>query len=541
MADPAQQVRDWLAEYDTPDASVAHLLCDRHDGAGVAVTEVGADLSARHLTYAELARRSRAVAAGLARMGVGPGDHVATLMGKGCDLAVAVLAIWRLGAVQVPLFTAFAPSAIALRLGDSAARVVVCDDDQRPKLDAGPDIAADAPWRVVTTGPAPARPGETTLTALAEAEGAGEGEEAAAVGGGAPFILLYTSGTTGPPKGVQVPVRALAAFHSYHHYGLDVTGGDVFWNAADPGWAYGLYHGLVGPLLAGHATLQLRAGFDPELTLDVLETFGVTNFAAAPTVYRSLRSTLKTLPPEIAVRRLSSAGEPLNPDVVDWARDVFGVAVHDHYGQTELGMCAGNHNHPDAAAGLKPASMGTGLPGFEVRVLEPLEDTEAPAGAFGRVAVDVAASPAMWFTGYRNDPAVAAGRFSPDRRWYLTGDTGSRDAQGHLFFSSRDDDVIVTAGYRIGPFDVESALLQHPAVAETAVYGVPDELRGQIVAANVVLHEGVAASEELAEELKKTVKARFAAHAYPRRITFVARLPKTPSGKIQRVRLRRGR
>ncbi|MDA0563486.1 AMP-binding protein [Streptomonospora sp. S1-112] len=530
MPDPAQHVRDWLAAYDSPTAAVAHLLCERHPRDRVALTEIGPDLDSRDLTYGELADRSAALAAGMAAAGIGRGDHVATLLDKGTDLAVTALAVWRLGAVHVPLLTAFAPTAIAHRLAHPAAKLVVCDDDQRAKLES-------APGRLIaTTGPT-AHPGDHTLESLTALGAGAPPPRPAAVGGSAPFLLLHTSGAAGGARAIPVPVRALAAFHAYHHYGLDVDADDVYWNTADPSGTYGLYHGLISPLLAGHRTLHLRAGFDPELTLDVLATYEVTNLAASPTVYRTLRATLKTMPPEIAVRRLSSAGEPLSADVVDWAADAFGVAVRDHYGQTELGMCVGHPNHPGLTDEPAPDSLGIALPGWTVTVLEPVADEEAPPGAFGRIAVDTKASPLMWFTGYADAPTATAARFTPDGRWYLTGDTGTRDRQERLYFASRDDDAILTSGYRIGPFDVESALLEHPAVAEAAVYGVPDDLHGQLVAATVVLHEGLEGDDRLAEELRETVRTRFAAHAYPRRITFADHLPRSPSGKIRRTRL----
>ncbi|RNL81815.1 AMP-binding protein [Halostreptopolyspora alba] len=532
MSDPARQVRDWLSTYEDPTTSVAFLLCDRHPADAVAVTEVGPDLHPREVTFGELGQRSAALAAGMAEAGVAAGDHVATLMGKGIDLTVTALAIWRLGAVHVPLFTAFAPSAIAFRLRHSGARLVVCDADQRAKLDPGEDVPAEAPWEVATTAAAPQRPGDHTLDSLSGA--GGSAPTPVATGGDAPFILVHTSGTAGPPRGVPVPVRALAAFHTYHHFGLGITDDDVFWNTADPAWTYGLYYGLVSPLLAGHRSLQLRAGFDPELTLEVLATFGVTNFAAAPTVYRTLRATVKTMPVDIDVRRLSSAGEQVSPDVVEWAQDAFGVTVLDHYGQPELGICAGDQ--PTGEGGT--AGAGRPLPGWEVTVLEPTADEEAPPGTLGRVAVDTTKSPLMWFEGYRDSPDATAVRFSPDGRWYLTGDTATRDRDGHLTFATRDDEAILTSGFRVGPYDVEAALLHHPAVSETAVYGLPDELRGEVVAASVVLREGVSAGDDLTEELRETVRTRFGEHAYPRRITFVDQLPKSPSGKIRRSRLR---
>ncbi|GAB3440347.1 acyl-CoA synthetase [Streptomonospora sediminis] len=536
MPDPAQQVRDWLATYDSPTASVAELLCDRHPRDRVALTEIGPDLTTRDLTYGELADRSSALAAGMAAIGIQQGDHVATMLGKGIDLAVSALATWRLGAVHVPLLTAFAPSAIAHRLTHPATRLFICDADQRPKLDPGPDLPAQADRHIATTATAPLRTGDHTLDSLTRL-GAGAPAPETAVGGSATFALMHTAGSAGPAKGIPVPVRALAAFHAYHHYGLDVTDDDVYWNTADPGGAYGLYHGLISPLLAGHRTLHLRAGFDPELVLDVLASHQVTNLAASPTVYRSLRAILKTLPAEIAVRSLSSSGEPLGPDVLAWARDVFGIPVRDHYGQTELGMCAGHPGHPDLAAEPRTDSLGAALPGWSTTVLEPVADEEAPPGAFGRIAVDTKASPLMWFTGYVNAPTATAARFTPDGRWYLTGDTGTRDREGNLYFSYRDDDAILSSGYRIGPFDVETALLEHPAVQEAAVYGIPDDLHGQLVAATVVLREDTPADDSLAEDLRDIVRTRFATHAYPRRITFADQLPKSPSGKIRRSRL----
>src|SRR5690606_25958243 len=344
--------------------------------------------------------------------------------------------------------------------------------------------------------------------------------------------------TTGTPKGVPVPLRGLAGMHAYQELGLYHTDDDVFWNAADPGWAYGLYYAVVGPLATGRRSLLLRAGFSPELTWNVLSRFGVTNFAAGPTVYRALRNSGLPVPGDLRLRRCSSAGEPLTPDVVTWAERALGVPVRDHYGQTETGMVVANAWHPDLVAAIKPGSMGRPLPGWRVEVLAADSDEVVPTGEQGRVAVDVPASPLMSFTGYRDAPERTAERFSPDRRWYYTGDVATKDADGYLTFGSRDDDVILMAGYRIGPFEVESVLAQHPAVAEAAVVGEPDELRGEVVVAHVVTRPGTETGDELAAELQQLVKTRLAAHAYPRRIHFVSELPKTPSGKIQRFLLR---
>ncbi len=507
------QVEQWLATYDAVDADVAHLLVDRHDPDAVAFTVVDVDgqggLVVASVTYGELADASKRFATALAAMGVGRGDTVGVLMGKRVELVIALLAIARLGAVYVPLFTAFATPAIEMRVRAGDTRVVITEPSQVSKL---------APIDGITAVVA----GEQFDLLVAESEPIAE---SMAIGGDGTLILLFTSGTTGAPKGVPVPAKALAAFHCYMHYGLDVADDDVFWNAADPGWAYGLYYGVLGPLAVGRPNILLHAGFSPELTATILTELGVTNFAAAPTVYRSLSKD-----PRIAgftLRRASSAGEPLTPDVIGWAREALGTEVRDHYGQTEHGMFINNHWHPDIAQPLVPGSMGTPMPGFAAGIVN------------GQIAIDVDASPLMFFTGYLDAPEKTAARFTEDGRWYLTGDTGRVDDEGRFFFTARDDDVIIMAGYRIGPFDVESVLITHPSVIDVAVVGRPDELRGEVLEAFVVLADGVDGSDELERELQELVKTGFAAHAYPRTVHFVDSLPKTPSGKIQRFILRK--
>lgn len=530
-----------LETYDRPRACAAELLCDRHPADAVAFTVIEPDLSGRDLTFGELRELSARFAAGLAGIGVGEHDRVATMMGKSAELVIALLGIWRLGAVHVPLFTAFAPPAIALRTVGNGTKVVITDAVQRPKLPGGgkndTDFPADPGWRIVTTGAATGD--DVAFDALL---GHPPLDTAVAAGGDGTLIELFTSGTTGRPKAVPVPIRALAALRMYAERGLDQRPDDVFWNAADPGWAYGLFYAVTAPLALGQRSLLLHAGFDAALAWRVLEELGVTNFAAGPTVYRALRNSGIPPPDGLRLRCCSSAGEPLPPDVITWAQRELGLPIHDHYGQTELGMVVGNAWHPSIRAALRPGSMGRQLPGFRVVVLRADADEIADPGERGRVAVDCAISPLMWFTGYRDAPERTRERFSPDRRWYYTGDMAAKDADGYLTFASRDDDVILMAGYRIGPFDVESALLAHEAVAEAAVIGAPDELRGEVVVAYVVPRPGEAGSQRdrdlLAAELQQLVKTRFAAHAYPRAVYFVDELPKTPSGKIQRFLLR---
>ena len=508
------QIDDWLAVYDTADSDAAYLLVDRHDPARVAFTqiEVGADgeLLTEDLTYGQLADQSRRLATALAARGIGRGDTVGVLMGKRSELVVSLLAIARLGAVYIPLFTAFATPAIEMRLTGGAAKLVITEPSQVDKvkglegvdkLVAGPEFDA----------------------LIADSEPLAE---SVAVGGDGMLVLLFTSGTTGNPKGVPVPVRALAGFHAYMHYGLDVSDDDVYWNAADPGWAYGLYYGILGPLATGRPNLLLHAGFSPEVFVKVLGELGVTNLASAPTVYRSLSNN-----PSITgfgLRRASSAGEPLTPDVVSWAVGALGCEVRDHYGQTEHGMFINNHWHDDVRQPVIPGSMGFSMPGFTCGIER------------GEIAIDTAASPLMWFTGYLDAPEKTAERFTgPDRTgWYLTADAGRQEDDGRFYFTARDDDVIIMAGYRIGPFDVESVLITHPSVIDVAVVGRPDQLRGEVLEAFCVLADGVVGDDALEQELQVLVKEGFAAHAYPRAVHFVEELPKTPSGKIQRFKLR---
>ena len=526
------------AEYRAEDACAAELLCDRHPADAVAFRVIDAELAVREVTFADLTARSRRVADALASKGVGPGDAVGVLMGKSADLPAILLGIWRLGAVQVPLFTAFGRPAIDLRLRGSDAKVVVADAGQTEKLLPEPGTATPD-WQVIQIGgELPAAPGWTLLGDLLAAAPERPAAAPARVGPEGVLVLLFTSGTTGTPKAVPVPLRALAAMERYLLDALDLREDDIFWNAADPGWAYGLYYGILGPLALGHASILLHAGFSPKLTWQVLERFGVTNFAAAPTIYRALRAETPAGDGPVRLRCASSAGEPLTPEVVSWSREALGVEVRDHYGQTELGMTVGNCWRADLRAPVVRGSMGYPLPGWSAVVLADDADEVAPAGTVGRLAIDTEHSPLLWFTAYAGAPERTAERYTADGRWYLTGDTAAQDADGRLFFSSRDDDVIIMAGYRIGPFDVESVLVTHEAVVEAAVIGVPDQLRGEVLEACIVLRPDVVDSPELVAELQQLVKREFAAHAYPRRVHVVDELPKTPSGKIQRFKLR---
>ncbi|MGW8815939.1 AMP-binding protein [Gordonia terrae] len=535
MASPVDtRVREILATYTGDGVDVAHLLCDRHPTDTVALTFVDADRSIRQVTFGELAESSKRVAAVLAARGVGQGSRVATLMGKSPELLAVVLGIWRLGAVYAPLFTAFAEAAVSSRLVDADVTVVIADEDQAHKVPTGT-------WELIVNT---AEASDGTLVGLTRAVSAGDVAEqsSVAVGGDGPLVHMFTSGTTGKPKGVVHPVRYAAGWQSYLEFGLGVDAESVFWCGADPGWAYGLYTAIVAPLAAGITTTLTRGGFSPQATWAVLHDLRVTDYAAAPTVYRGLLTSKDHAPPGLSLKHLSSAGEPLTPEVNEWAQRELGLQVHDHYGQTELGMPIGYPHHRLLERTIVAGAMGVSLPGWQMTVLRSDTDTLADFGEVGQLAVDVTASEYMTFAGYADNPEATAKRFRGDGRYFLTGDIATIDADGVIRFSSRDDDVILMAGYRIGPFDVESVLLTHPAVAECAVIAAPDRVRGEVVEAFVVLASNWTADEATTEsELQQWVKTHYAAHAYPRQVHLVPTLPKTPSGKIQRAELRKQR
>lgn len=534
---PAERLAQLLQEHDHDDVRLAELLCDRHDPHAVAFTVVAPDLTSADLTFGRLREESRAFAAALAELGVRPGDRIATLLGKSVDLPVVLLGIWRAGAVAVPLFTALARPTIEQRLRAAGVRLVVCDADQRAKLDPGEGTQPRQPWRVVQVG-GDVPPGKHRFDRLIRQASERGWPVPDLVGDGdTEFVRLFTSGTTGDPKGVPVTYHAVAGFRAYLEFGLDLGEDDVYWNGADPAWAYGLYYAVIAPMAAGRRSILLASQFSTALSWDLMVRFGVTHMAGAPTAYRALMRSRPAPPGGLRLRRLTTAGEPLTPDLAAWGERVLGIVIHDHFGQSELGMCAANAWHPGIAAAVKPGSIGRALPGWTLAVLsaghEPL-----PLGVIGRLAVDIAASPAMWFTGYVGADEQTADRFSADGRWYLTGDTGYVDPEGHLFFAARDDDVIITGGYRIGPVEVEQVLHADSRVAEAAVVGVPDAMRGQVIEAFVVLEADVDLEPGIEADLQQRVRSELAAHAFPRTVHIVAQLPKSRTGLVRRHVLR---
>jgi len=534
------RVIELINKYSNPSNSIEQLLCDQYPSNKLAYKIINENMEEYALTYGELKTQSTLIANGLRKRGIKKGDRIATLMGKSKEYIITLIAIWRIGAVHVPLFTAFSTPAITLRVTGSNSKIIFCDQKQQTKLKPSNEFTLHSKLDVITTASFEQTPNwadrwEDLLVADPSTN------DMLTLDPDAAIIHIFTSGTTGEPKGVNLPVKALACIEAYAEFAFDLRQTDVFWNAADPGWAYGLYCGILATLTTGVPAILFEGGFSAQATIEIIEKQKITNFAAAPTVYRSLRADGIEISKGHKLRCLSSAGEPLTPEINEWAKSFFGLSVHDHYGQTETSMVINNHHHPALKTILRDGSMGQVMPGWSATVLKNNEDYPEEPGVPGRVAFIIDESPFSWFTGYIGNPKKSAEKFSKDGKYYLTGDTGSIDNDGYFYFSTRDDDVIIMAGYRIGPFEVESALSTHAAVAECAVIATPDKVRGEVIEAFVVLMPGTNKGEGLTEDLQKWVKTNFAAHAYPRHITYVSELPKTPSGKIQRFILREQR
>ncbi|RBC01031.1 AMP-binding protein [Pseudomonas sp. MWU12-2115] len=503
--------------------------CDRHALPGrIALFWEGRDGASATYTFSELQDKAARFANFLLAQGVQKGDKVAGLLPRNIELLITVFATWRIGAVYQPLFTAFGPKAIEHRLNSSAAKVVVTDAVNRPKLAEVNDCPT-----IVTVGGAKGQGivrGDFSF--WAELANYSNLCEPVLLTGEEPFLLMFTSGTTGPSKALSVPLKAIVAFQSYTRDAVDLRPEDSFWNVADPGWAYGIYFGVTGPMSMGHPITFYDGPFTLESTCRVINKYGITNLTGSPTAYRLLIAGGNEFAKSIKgkLRIVSSAGEPLNPEVIRWFADNLGVVIHDHYGQTELGMVLCNHHgleHP-----IHLGAAGFASPGHRIVVLDE-NYNELGVGQPGILAIDRTQSPMCWFGGYQG---VTTKAFVGD--YYLSGDTVEWNPDGSISFVGRSDDVITTSGYRVGPFDVESALIEHPAVVEAAVVGKPDPERTELVKAFVVLNPQYRAEPALAEELRQHVRKRLAAHSYPREIEFVSELPKTPSGKLQRFILR---
>jgi len=478
---------------------------------GPAITFVSSDGAVRELTFDEVNAQAARWANRLARAGVEQGDRVLVLVGKTPEWSPIMLALLKLGAVSIPSSEMLRHKDLAFRIEHAGARLVVADRAAESEV----------------TGL------EAVVLYTDEARLDEEADRAPTVDTAAAdtAFILYTSGTTKDPKGVVHTHAYCFATRMQAERWFAARPGDLAWCTAATGWAKSIWNVLLGPWSAGASIVLHEGAFDAEERFRLVSELGVSVLCQAPTEYR-LMAKLDGLDRfDLShVRHLVSAGEPLNPEVIKAFRDAFGLTIHDGYGQTENTLLVGNF----PGAEIRPGSMGLPSPGHEIGVIDD-QGLEVPVGEEGDIAL--AGRPPSLFREYYRAPEETTAVFRGD--WYVTGDRATRDEDGYLWFTGRADDVILSAAYRIGPFEVESALLEHAGVAESAVIGKPDPDRGQIVKAFVVLRSGVAGSDELARELQDHCKRVTAPYKYPREIEFVGELPKTRSGKIRRVELRR--
>ncbi|MCW3065957.1 MAG: AMP-binding protein [Solirubrobacterales bacterium] len=509
-------VEEWAAE--RPDDLALVSL----DGAGATVAEQ---------TVADVARESRRVARALLDLGVRPGERVFVMLPRVPAWYAAMLGAIRIGAVAAPAPNLLTPRDIAYRIRSAEAAAAITDAAGADKVDAIDEELPTLRHRVALG--AAGRPGWLDLDGIAEAAGDGEAP-ASPTAREDPILLFFTSGTVSYAKMVIQPAAYGLGHVPTARFWHDLRPGDRHWTVSDTGWAKAAWGGLFGQWHERATVVQVALGKpEADTILDIIGRGDVTSFCAPPTLYRLLVQADFSKHDLAGLRHCTSAGEPLNPEVIRaWAEGTGGLTVYDGYGQSETTLVVANYR----AVPVRPGSMGRPVPGWDVEVVT--EDGErAPDDTVGNIAIRYGERrPVGLFDGYAGDDEANAKAFRDG--WYYTGDKAWRDGDGYLWFEGRDDDVITSSAYRIGPFEVESALVEHPAVLEAAVVGKDDPARTQIVTAFVVLAAGHAPSEDLASELQRHTRELTAPYKYPREVHFVDELPKTVSGKIRRSELR---
>ena len=496
------------------------------DAARPALLWRGADGSERRMAYADVARAANRFSHLLRSLGVRPGEPVVVMLPKLPEWQIALVGALQAGCLAIPSATSLRPKDIEYRVNHSGSVALVTTAEPAAAVD---EVAAQLPTlrhKLLLGG---AREGwtglESALAAQPDDAGAQHGTRASD-----PALVYYTSGTTGPPKAVLHAHAYTWAQRYTAEFWLGLRGDDRLWTTSDTGWAKAAYSVLFGPWSLGTEVFMYGGRFEPRRELELLEEAAPQVFCAPPTEYRLLVKEAKLASLRVPrLRECVSAGEPLNPEVIRAWQEHTGLTIRDGYGQTESILLIGNFpGNP-----VRPGSMGLPLPGHELAVIDD-DGRVLPPGEVGDVALR--GSPPSLFREYWKDPAAT----SRTRRggWYVTGDRAFVDEDGWFWFVGRADDVIISAGYRIGPFEVESALVEHPDVLEAAAVAAPDPDRGSIVKAFVVLRPGVAGDDVLVRRLQDHVKSVTAPYKYPRQIEFVPELPKTVSGKIRRVELR---
>jgi acetyl-CoA synthetase len=504
-------------------------VCDRWAAAEpgrIAILDVRLDGAVAEVSYGALREASNRLANVLAGRGIARSDRVAILLPQGPTVAISHIAIYKLGAVALPLAMLFGVEAIAYRLKDSGARALITNAQGLAKL-AGTDAVAGVDLVLSIDGAGDGA--EDFHAALARATSAFTPVETAADD---PALMVYTSGTTGPPKGALHAHRVLLGHLpgiEFPHEFLPQTG-DRFWTPADWAWAGGLLNVLLPGLHYGVPVVaQKFEKFDPEQAFALMAKLAVRNAFVPPTALRMLRSVP---PPKVPLRlrSIGSGGEALGAETLEWGTSALGVTINEFYGQTECNLVLASC----AAIGVsRPGAIGKPVPGHIVAVIRP-DGSECVPGELGQIAIR-RPDPVM-FLEYWGKGDATRDKFIGD--WMTTGDQGIADEDGYVQFVGRDDDVITSAGYRIGPTEIEDCLIRHPAVALAAVVGKPDAVRTEIVKAFIVLKAGHAPSDALAAEIQGFVRTRLSAHEYPREVAFIEQMPMTTTGKVIRRLLR---
>ncbi|EJQ49650.1 MULTISPECIES: acetate--CoA ligase [Bacillus] len=454
------------------------------------------------------------------------GDRVFIFMPRSPELYFALLGAVKLGAIVGPLFEAFMEGAVRDRLEDSEAKVLITTPELLERIPLN-DLPALKTVFLVGDN---AEEGGKTVAFNPLFEQASKELHIEWLGREDGLILHYTSGSTGKPKGVLHAQNAMVQHYQTAKWVLDLKEDDVYWCTADPGWVTGTAYGIFAPWLVGASNVILGGRFSPEVWYEALQDYGVTVWYSAPTAFRMLMGAGQDAIKKYdlsQVRHVLSVGEPLNPEVIRWGMSAFGLRIHDTWWMTETGgqvIC----NYP--CMEIRPGSMGKPIPGVKAAIVDN-EGNEVPPYTMGNLAIGKG-WPAM-MRGIWNNPQKYDSYFMPGD-WYVSGDSAYMDEDGYFWFQGRIDDVIMTSGERVGPFEVESKLIEHAAVAEAGVIGIPDPVRGEIIKAFIALRVGYEPSDELKEEIRQFVKKGLAAHAAPRQIEFRDKLPKTRSGKIMR-------
>ena len=504
---------------------------DRQPARKPALIHEGLDGAIERYTFGDLAQLSNRFANALRSDGIARGDRVAIVLPQVPATVIAHLAVYKLGGVAVPMSTLFGPDALEMRLRDSGTKLIVTDQATLPRIEEIADRLPSLLRFVLTSGRAGERPSRTVAQMLAD----GSSElKAAPTKSEDPALLIYTSGTTGGPKGAlhghRVLFGHLPGFELSHDFFPQAD--DLFWTPADWAWIGGLMDALFPALHHGRCTFSMEASgpFDPERGLSRMGKYAVRNTFLPPTALKMMRQHDVRPSEDCRLRTIMSGGEALGEEMLNWVRERFGVTVNEIYGQTECNYVVGNSStlYP-----VKPGSMGKGYPGHQVTVVNEQGEPER-SNTLGEIAVK-RPDPVM-FLGYWQNPKATKDKYRGE--WLLTGDLARVDDEGYLHFAGRKDDVINSAGYRIGPTEIESTLIEHPAVAMAAVIGIPDEIRGEVVKAYIMTKQGVEGSGTLATDIQAFVKTRLAAYDYPREVEFIDQMPLTTSGKIRRNALR---